>query len=248
MARARRSRCRRRARRLASGPACDRTQGVASILLANLGRRPGRTAFTALGIALGVATIVALLSLGAGLKKTAGGLVHLGDSDFAVFQHGVEDPTASFLPESVERKVKAVPGVGTTGPIMLRVEQIKPHPEAIVFGTPPKGTMAQRLVMLSGRRAAHSGELAIGDILANRMHVAIGDALKVGKRRLKIVGVYHVGQFFVDSGAVVGLHEAQGIVQRPDEITTVAVQIGTAAHTKQVAKSVARAIPGTDVI
>src|SRR3954467_9413212 len=144
-------------------------------MLANLVRRPGPTAFTALGIALGVATIVALLSLGAGLKKTAGGLVHLGDSDFAVFQHGVEDPTASFLPESAERRVKAVPGVGTTVPIMLLVEQIKPHPGGIVLGPPPKGTMAQRLVMLSGRRVGHTGELAIGDILANRMHVGIGD-------------------------------------------------------------------------
>ena len=55
-------------------------------------------------------------------------------------------------------------------------------------------------------------------------------------------GIYHVGQFFVDSGAVVGLHEAQGIVQRPDEITTVAVQIAPTAHTKQVAKAVHAAI------
>ena len=219
-----------------------------SILLANIGRRPGRTAFTALGIALGVATIVALLSLGQGLKKTAGGLVHLGDSDFAVFQHGVEDPTASFLPESVERKVKAVPGVGTTVPIMLLVEKIKPHPEAIVFGTPPDGTMARRLVMLSGHRAEHSNELAIGDVLASRMHVKLGDTLKVGPRRFKITGTYHVGQFFVDSGAVIGLHAAQDIVQRPEEITTVAVQIATTAHTKDVAKAVRKALPGADVI
>lgn len=219
-----------------------------SILLANLWRRPGRTAFTALGIAMGVATIVALLSLGDGLKKTAGGLVHLGDSDFAVFQHGVEDPTASFLPESVEKRVKAVPGVGTTVPIMLLVETIKPHPEAIVFGTPPRGSMAERLVLLSGRRATRGGEAAIGDILARRMHTGVGQTLKVGKRPLKVVGVYHVGQFFVDSGAVIGLHEAQGIVQRPDEITTVAVQVAASAHTKQVAQGVRRALPGADVI
>ena len=64
------------------------------IVFANLWRRPGRTLFTALGIAIGVATVVALLSLGDGLKRTAGGLVHLGGADFVVYQHGVSDPTA----------------------------------------------------------------------------------------------------------------------------------------------------------
>jgi putative ABC transport system permease protein len=80
------------------------------------------------------------------------------------------------------------------------------------------------------------------------MHVRVGDRIRVGPARLRIVGTYHVGQFFVDSGAVVGLRQAQAIVQRPDEVTTVAVQIAASAHTKVVAKAVARALPGTDVI
>jgi putative ABC transport system permease protein len=221
---------------------------VTSILLANLWRRPGRTAFTALGIALGVATIVALLSLGEGLKQTAGGLVHLGDSDFAVFQHGVEDPTASFLPSSLTRKIGRMPGVATATPIMLLVEKIKPEPGSIVFGTTPQGSMSNRLVLLSGRRAQKPGEVAVGDILAQREHLRVGQILKIGNRKDRIVGTYHVGQFFVDSGAVIPLTQAQSIVQRQGEITTVAVQIAASAHTSTVRKEVEGALPGTDVI
>jgi putative ABC transport system permease protein len=221
---------------------------VTSILLANLWRRPGRTAFTALGIALGVATIVALLSLGEGLKQTAGGLIHLGDSDFAVFQHGVEDPTASFLPSSLTGRIARVQGVATATPIMLLVEKITSQPGSIVFGTTPQGSMSNRLVMLSGRRVTRPGEVAVGDILAKRMHLAPGATMKVGPRPLKVVGTYHVGQFFVDAGAVVDLRQAQSIVQRPGEITTVAVQVAAQAHTKTVRKAVAGSLPGTDVI
>jgi putative ABC transport system permease protein len=221
---------------------------VTSILLANLWRRPGRTAFTALGIAMGVATIVALLSLGEGLKQTAGGLVHLGDADFAVFQHGVEDPTASFLPNSIVKKVEGVPGVASAAPIMLLVEKIKPQPGSIVFGTTPNSSMTHRLVMLSGRRQRARDEVTVGDLLAHRMDVKTGGLLQVGKRKLKVVGIYHVGQFFVDSGAVMDLNAAEGIVQRPGEITTVAVQVAAQAHTKDVRKAVAEALPGTDVI
>lgn len=221
---------------------------MTAILLANLWRRPGRTAFTALGIALGVATIVALLSLGEGLKQTAGGLIHLGDADFAVFQHGVEDPTASFLPASITHRIEAVPGVASTAPIMFLVEKIKTHPGSLVFGTTPSGSMSTRTVVLSGRRVQRPGEIAVGDILARQMHLAPGATLRVGARRLRVVGTYHVGQFFVDTGAIVDLRQAQAINQRPGEISTVAVQVAAQAHTRDVRKAVAARMSGTDVI
>ena len=49
-----------------------------SLIVANVRRRRGRTALTALGIAVGVASVVALLALSSGLDNTAGQLVHGG--------------------------------------------------------------------------------------------------------------------------------------------------------------------------
>src|SRR3954468_11733630 len=154
-----------------------------------------------MGIALGVATIVALLSLGEGLKQTASGLIHLGDSDFAVFQHGVEDPTASFLPNSVVKRVGQTDGVKSATPIMLLVEKIKSEPGSIVFGTTPQGSMANRLVVLAGRKPAKPGEIALGEILAKRMKLGVGSTMKVGPKKLKVVGTYSVVSVSVDSRA-----------------------------------------------
>ena len=72
-------------------------------VFANLRRRPGRTLLTALGTALGIATIVALLAVADGAKRSAGGLVHLGDSDLGLFQKNAADPTTSVLPLSLVR-------------------------------------------------------------------------------------------------------------------------------------------------
>src|SRR5215471_16786486 len=80
---------------------------VLGLVATNLARHKGRAFATALGIALGVATIVALLSVGAGLRRTAGELVHLGQADIGVFQSGVNDPTASLLPVSVGQRPNA---------------------------------------------------------------------------------------------------------------------------------------------
>src|SRR6266513_1508785 len=52
----------------------------------NLFRRPARTLLTAAGVSLGVALIVALLSITQGVHRTAGDLIHIGRADFGVFQ------------------------------------------------------------------------------------------------------------------------------------------------------------------
>ena len=64
----------------------------------NLLRRPARTLLTAAGVSLGVALIVALLSITQGVHRTAGDLIHIGRADFGVFQSDVSDLTRSYLP------------------------------------------------------------------------------------------------------------------------------------------------------
>jgi ABC-type antimicrobial peptide transport system permease subunit len=84
---------------------------VLGLVATNLARRKARTVATAVGIALGVATIVALLSVGSGLKRTAAGLVKLGNADIGIFQAGVEDPTASLVPASLAARLERRPDV-----------------------------------------------------------------------------------------------------------------------------------------
>jgi hypothetical protein len=59
------------------------------MIKANLVRRWGHTALSALGVAIGVMTIVALLALTGGLSRSAGDLAKLGRADFGIFQGGL---------------------------------------------------------------------------------------------------------------------------------------------------------------
>lgn len=107
---------------------------VIGLIALNLVRNRGRTALTATGIAIGVATIVALLALTQGLKQSVGGLSHLGGASLGIFQGGVADPTASVLPESLVGRVRAQPGVEDAAPIQLVTDALPDSPSAIVFG------------------------------------------------------------------------------------------------------------------
>ncbi len=80
---------------------------VLGLIAANVRRRRARTFLTAAGIAVGVAAIVALLALSAGLNRTAGQLVHLGGADLGLFQRDAGDPTSSVLPLSMLKRLRA---------------------------------------------------------------------------------------------------------------------------------------------
>lgn len=218
------------------------------LVATNLGRRKARTAATALGIALGVATIVALLSVGSGLQRTADGLVGLGQADLGLFQSGVTDPTASLLPVSTAQRLERRKDVAEATPLLLVIEAIKPSPPAVVFGADPKGFFARRLVITAGRAANGPREIAVGDKLARQLHLRPGAELRVKRGSFTIAGIYHTGVFFEDTGAVLDLAAAQRLEHRDGEATTVAVQLSVDAHQKATAASIKRDFPGTMVL
>src|SRR6266540_3477189 len=118
----------------------------------NLMRRRARTALTAAGVAIGVGLIVALLSIAAGVKRTAGDLIHVGRADFGVFQQGAADLTRSLLPERLEAKIRDEPGVVSVSSIFLRVSRVEGRESFLVFGLAPGEFPLERLVIVDGRR------------------------------------------------------------------------------------------------
>jgi putative ABC transport system permease protein len=220
-----------------------------AIVTTNLLRRKARTVFTAGGIAVGVATIVALLSFTQGLRDTAAGFVHLGGSDLGVFQGNVSDPTASILPASMVGQLAARPDVARATPLLLLVESVKSEPAAVVFGADRGGFFNRSLVLLSGRRPPPSERaILVGDRLASRLNLHPGGELTVKGQRYRVAGIYHSGILFEDSGAVLGLAQAQRLTGRSGEETDVVVQLAPGTRAAEAARAIERSFPGTQVI
>src|SRR5204863_412109 len=196
----------------------------AGLVVRNLLRRPARTSLTAAGVALGVALIVALLSVTAGAKKTADQLIHVGRADFGLFQAGASDLTLSRLPEGLADEVARQPGVAATGRIYLYVTNA-----GLVFGFARGEFPAQRLVITQGRRAA-GDEALVGDARARTKHLHTGDTVAVGRRRFHVAGVFHTGDPFEDGGLVLPLRVVQRLAGRPGDVTTISVAVSLGAR------------------
>jgi putative ABC transport system permease protein len=195
------------------------------LIVANVQRRRTRTALTAAGIAVGVAAVVALLSLSAGLNRTAGQLVHLGRADLGLFQTDAGDPTSSVLPLSLLSKVRAQPWVSQATPLQLVTGAVKADPSSIVFGVDPRGFAAGQLVYTAGH-APSAGHVVVGDSLAGQLHLKPGMTIRLNHRTFPVVGVYHTGLTFEDLGVITTLPDAQALAGRaPNEVTTIAVRL-----------------------
>ncbi len=212
--------------------------------LATLQRRPLRTFLTALGTALGIATIVALLAVANGAQQSAGKFFNLGASDLGVFQANAADPTTSVLPLSMATRLDHTPGIAGTSPLILLVEDVKQDPGAVVFGAEPHDFLSDRLVFESGQMFAKPDQAVIGDALASQMHLRVGDTLTVSHHKFQVSGIYHIGVAIQDAGAFIPLSTAQSITGDQGETTTIAVKLGVGTNVAQAKKILHRDYKG----
>ncbi|MDE3069961.1 MAG: ABC transporter permease [Acidobacteriota bacterium] len=213
----------------------------------NLMRRSGRTALSALGVAFGVTTVVALLALTGGLERSAGGLAHLGRADFGIFQAGLSDLTASTLPQSTLTKVRAIPGVAETTPVQIIGGALTAEPSTLTFGAEPESFLARRLVLVAGHRM-NGQEAMVGNGAAATLHLHAGQRIDIYGRSLPIAGIYSSGIPLEDSGVVIPLSLARQLSGRPEDLSMIAVAISPGYREARLRHEIERTIPGTAAI
>jgi putative ABC transport system permease protein len=219
-----------------------------SLIVANVRRRRTRTALTAAGIAVGVAAVLALLALSAGLNRTAAELVHLGNSDLGLFQADAGDPTSSVLPLSLLRRVQAEPFVSQATPLQLVTGAVKADPSSIVIGVDPRGFAARQLVYTAGHGPS-PGHVVVGDGLAGQLHLHPGSTIRLGNRTFPVSGIYHTGLTYEDLGVITLLSDAQALAGRsPSEVTTIGVRLTPTTSLASAKRKLARELPGVSAI
>jgi len=216
--------------------------------LASLRHRPARGFLTALGTALGIGTIVALLAVSAGATQTAGNFIRLGPGELGLFQKDASDPTTSVLPESLITSLRHQTWVSAAQGLALLVGQLNPAPGAVVFGAEPNGFETGRMVFVAGHTYTGPNQIVLGDQLAPQLHARVGDTVTVAHRRMQVVGIYHLGISEQDQGAFIPLATAQAITGHTGEVTTIAVKVAPGMRLATADRLISRRFPGLLVI
>lgn len=218
------------------------------LVLRNLARQRVRSVLTIVGISLGITTVVALGVVTAGLEQTATGLVRSGGAEFMLAQKGAADLSFSRLPEATVAETAAVPGVAGARGALFHITKAGSNPFFFLIGRTAADLRAAPPDLVRGRMPRVAGEIALGQDTAADLDAAIGDTVEINKRSFHVVGVSTSDVSWERAGALALLGDVQQLMNAPDSVTVVYVDLARGANADAVAKRVRRSVDGVAVI
>jgi lipoprotein-releasing system permease protein len=221
--------------------------------------------FSLVGIALGVATLIIVMSVMGGFRQELLGRIlglngHLG-------VYGLERPLAQY--DEVARRVRGLPGVLSATPIVegqvLVTSEQGGASGGLARGIRPEDLRGRALVagnIQGGSLEAFEGEdaIVIGTRLAQRLRVTVGDRISLvspqGRttvfgtvprvRAYRVVALFQVGMNEYDSSFVfLPFQAAQVYFQTGDAATQVEVFVEDPTRVRATSNAIRAALPDT---
>ncbi len=194
------------------------------MILKSLLRRKTRTLLTMVGVAIGVAAIVALGAMAEGFAEGYSAMGGGSGADLLVMQADSIDIAFSAVDKEVGETLAGLAGVEEVSGMIYTFAAAEDMPYFIVFGYEPDGFAIEHFKIKDGEglseRAAHQGghPLILGRTAADDLKKGVGDTFKLYESTFRIVGVYETGKPFEDGAAVVLLEDAQIISKHPHQV------------------------------
>ena len=190
----------------------------------NLFRRKGRTLLTLFGIAIGVAAIIALGAMAAGMRAGYDAMATGSDADLVLTQESAMDITMGGLEESVGEQLLGWPEVVEVDGALVGNVQAEDSPYFYIYGYDPEGFAIAHFRIVEGQaldeaRRVRGKPILLGRSAADSMEKRVGDTLRITGGAFRIVGIYETGYAFEDGGAVMSLDEAQSLLLQPRRVS-----------------------------
>ena len=183
------------------------------MILKNLTRRSVRSGLTLLGIAIGVAAVVALGSIAEGISSNFAMVVGGSSNDLLITQAEAMDPAFSSLDETVGERLLAVPGVERVEPGVYTWVTTPGLPFFLLFGYEIGSTAMDHYRIVEGKPVSGPGQMVIGRRATESIDISVGESLRIHGTPFRVVGIYETGQGIEESGGVVTLEDAQTAAQ-----------------------------------
>jgi putative ABC transport system permease protein len=219
--------------------------------LRNLVVRKTTTLMTALGIALTIAVLLAMMALIAGLRTT---LSASGDPlQIVVMRKGSESELVSNFTRAQFQDLKFKPGIARTanGEPMASLEVLMvinltnvDNPDGMninVRGVGPIGLAMRPGLKISAGRWFETGkrEVVVGKSIAARYpDAALGKRLTFGRGDWQVVGIMDAGQSAANSEIFGDLNQVSSDLQRIDVLSSALVRAGDSASATALVNSI----------
>lgn len=217
---------------------------ISKLVLKNITRRKGRFIFTLLGITIGIASFVTLLSLGGGLKneikRQAGGIganLIATPKGWCAYEQ-VSVLTGEQLPEAIPfeevKKISAVKGI-TAIPYLTEKTAIKNNPVPVIGILPEEMKTFKGWEIEKGNYFASQDEKAIviGSGIAKQFSLNLMDELTIRKEKFPVTGILKETGGKDDIAIFMPLSVAQKLYAVDGMVSFIAVKVDDISKTDE---------------
>ncbi len=197
----------------------------AGMAMRNIVRRRTRTALTLLGVGVGIAAVVALGGIGVGMMGLMNRMVMGGQTDLIAVEADVSDVGYSALDERVGARLSARPDVAAVSGVILTFASTKEMPLLMLYGYHPREFAIGHYRIVEGVPLTARHQTIVGRQAAETMALEVGDTVRLLESNFRVVGIYETGVTIEDSGAVIGLREAQVLAGKPHQVMWYAIKL-----------------------
>jgi putative ABC transport system permease protein len=212
---------------------------LGSIALSNLRRRKARAAFLIAGLLIGIATVVALLTLTSSLTVEAQNnmenyganiLITPQSNAMALTYGGVTVGDVSVGARDMSQtdlgKILTIPNrknIAIVAPKLLGAVTVKGKTMLLMGVHPDAEFKIKRWWALDGRPMANDTELVAGSAAAKELGLQMGDYVRIDGKRFTVTGLLRETGSQDDNLLLTSLPAAQALLHKPGRVTMVEV-------------------------
>ena len=208
------------------------------LILKNPFRNKIRSVLAIVGIAIGIATIVALGIITEGLKESTQETLRAGGADFTIVESNVSDMFLSTINEDYTDKVDNISGVKESVGVLTSIQPIGDSPYFVIIGIDPSKISLSQIKIKSGRSIKEEDEIIIGKVAAEKLNKTIGDKINIKREDYRIVGIFESGNIQEDGGSFISLKKLQKIEDKEGKVTMIYVKAEKNANIEKIREKI----------
>jgi len=210
-----------------------------TFLIKNPFRNKTRSILAIVGIAIGIATIVALGIVTDGLKASTEDTLKAGGSDFTVTKANSGGFFSSTVNQSYVDAVQNTAGVKDAVGVLIYTYILDSNP-FILMGISHDKLELANINIQEGTAFGNNGEneLILGKRASQSLNKKIGDTITIFGDDFKITGIYETGNMWEDGGAFLDLNKLQNLTDKHGKVTMIFVKIQNDAQLSDVTSEI----------
>ncbi len=217
------------------------------MILKNLWRRKTRTLLTMLGIAIGVAAVVALSAFGEGMASGFEKMFSTSAADLTVGQKDAIMLMLSAVDAQVGDELRDMDGVDAVAGKIVDVIQMPESPYFIVMGEELRGFAIAHYRLIAGKPLNGRKQILLGKLTAENFNKRVGEAFRLNDVTYRVVGIYETGVSLEDGGAVMSLNDAQSAFDKRGQVSYFVIKVKDARQIEALKEQIGARWPNLTV-